>query len=408
MMVVFQTSVAPFVQQVGQAFAEAGLLERFYTTLYAHADGPRGALAKILQVTGLTQRRMVRYIPADRINAFPLRELIRLAAGRIDSSGRLADLAWESSEKSFARRVASRLRAGITGLYGYEFGARAAFVRARELGIRTHYDVPAPEPNFVHGLLDAELDRFPEMRTSHDRFTRAKESRRTAHRQAEWELADVVIAASHFTRESFAQAGRDVAKVRVVPYGAPTPAPREDALARGRAPREEPLRFVWAGTFGVRKGAHYLLEAWRRGNFGRAARLDIFGSVALPARALSPLPAGVTVHGPIPHHRLVDELRAADALIFPTLCDGFGMVATEAWSQGTPVLTTARAGAFDFLRNGENGYLMEAASSDAIEQAITACIERPDQLRAMREAARETAARWQWSDYRKAIVQATQ
>ena len=70
-------------------------------------------------------------------------------------------------------------------------------------------------------------------------------------------------------------------------------------------------------------------------------------------------------------------------------------------------MTTARAGAVDFLRHRENGWLMEAASVDAIEEAITACVENPEGLRAMREAARETAARWQWSDYRKAIVQAT-
>ena len=168
------------------------------------------------------------------------------------------------------------------------------------------------------------------------------------------------------------------------------------------------LRFIWAGTFGVRKGAHYLLEAWHRGGFGRFAHLDVFGSVALPARAISPLPAGISIHGPVPHEELLPHLRRADALIFPTLCDGFGMVATEAWSQGTPVITTARAGASDLLRDGENGLLVEAASAEEIERALQRCLDNPKLLSSMRESSLATAAKWQWSDYRRAIVAATQ
>ena len=186
MVVVFQTSVAPFVQQVARAFAEAGQLERFYTTIYSL---PASA----------GKRRVVHGVPADRITGLAWREWIRLAAGRLDRSGRLPDIVWEWAEKAFAREVASRLHQGLTAVYGYEFGARAAFERARELRIRTIYDVPAPEPTFVHGLLDAELSRFPELENAHARFTRPKEAGRTAHRRAEWELADVVIAASNFT-----------------------------------------------------------------------------------------------------------------------------------------------------------------------------------------------------------------
>ena len=394
MFVVFQTSAAPFVQQVAQAFAEAGQLEHFYTTIYHLPDSG-------------SRLRVVRGVPPDRITGFAWREWIRLAAGRLDRSGRLADVVWEWSENAFARQVAARLERGLTGVYGYEFGARAAFARARELGVRTVYDVPAPEPDFVHGMLDAELARFPELQTAHHRFTRPKEARRTAHRRAEWELADTVIAASNFTRNSFAQAGLDITKVRVVPYGAPEPCARETALARMAAPRGEGLRFIWAGTFGVRKGAHYLLEAWHKGHFGRHARLDVYGSIALPKTALSSLPTGITVHGPIPHEKLLTELRQADALIFPTLCDGFGMVATEAWSQGTPVLTTDRAGAVDLLRDGENGWRMEAASADAIGECIERALGDPAALRAMREESLATAARWQWSDYRRAILKAT-
>jgi glycosyltransferase involved in cell wall biosynthesis len=102
----------------------------------------------------------------------------------------------------------------------------------------------------------------------------------------------------------------------------------------------------------------------------------------------------------------MQEYRAADALVFPTLCDGFGMVATEAWSQGLPVITTDRAGAADLLRPQRNGLLIQAGKADAIREALAWAMDHRGALRDMRVDALATAEQWQWQDYRSALVQA--
>ena len=76
--------------------------------------------------------------------------------------------------------------------------------------------------------------------------------------------------------------------------------------------------------------------------------------------------------------------QTSDAL-FPTLCDGFGMVATEAWSRGLPVIITDCAGSADLLKPGQNGLLIRAGSAVAIAESIEWCISHRDELRAMRE-----------------------
>lgn len=406
------SSVAPFVQQAARALHEAGRLDRFITTLRWSESSRRQRVAcKVASLCGVDletqlRRRSVTGLPPEKVESLPFGELVRLLVGRLDSDGRVTDFVWSRTEPAFDRAVARRLRKGVhDGVYGFEYSSLATFRRARDLGIRTFYDMPAPEPHFVQTLLDAEISRFPKLLTPYHRHTAAREESRLARRRAEWDHADVVLAASRFTRDSFARAGLDVSKVRIVPYGAPPPAPRDDALSGGSAP-DAPLVFLWSGTFSIRKGAHYLLDAWRKNHFGRRARLRVFGAQALPAELLADLPEGIEFGGSIPRDQLMAHYQTSDALIFPTLCDGFGMVATEAWSRGLPVITTDCAGAADLLKPNENGLLIRAGSSEAIAEVITWCLDHRPELRAMREPSLATAAAWQWTDYRRALIAA--
>ena len=83
------------------------------------------------------------------------------------------------------------------------------------------YEVPSPEHDFVQSLIQREIEQFPELDDGKRKYFFARQPRRTERQQQEWALADVVIANSTFTRDSYAAAGLDVSKVRIVPLGAP-------------------------------------------------------------------------------------------------------------------------------------------------------------------------------------------
>lgn len=404
-------SVAPFVQQAARALLEARQLESFVTTV---RDNPESIVQKvatrIARIAGrdgdaLFRRRAVTEVPLGKVLTYPIGEILRLAVGSVDPDGRPTDFVWERSEMAFDRAVSRHLSHGLTGVYGYEHCSRATFRRARELGLKIAYDMPSIEPIFLNRILDAELDRFPELRTAFQRHTARIEGRRVGRRHDEWGMADVVIAASEFTKRSFAASGFDVGKVRVVHYGSPQVLPRDQALG-GRISPDGPLKLLWAGTFGIRKGAHYLLEAWRKESLGRHATLKVFGAVNLPERVLRPLPEGIELCGSVSRAELMAFYKASDALIFPTLGDGFGMVATEAWACGLPVITTDCAGAFDLLKVGQNGLAIPAGDAGGIASTIDWCVANRSAVRDMREGAFDTAESWQWGDYRGALTDA--
>src|SRR5206468_9345000 len=80
----------------------------------------------------------------------------------------------------------------------------------------------------------------------------------------------------------------------------------------------------------------------------------------------------------LPHQQILKLMHEHDVLVFPSLFEGFGLVITEAMSQGTPVITTERTVGPDIIDHGQNGWIVEAGSTEALQQAIEELIFKPE------------------------------
>lgn len=398
----------PFVQQVAKALYDEGMLARFATTFTKRSEANWQKalcyLAKIAKydLTRQLSRREITDIPLSLVKDRPWQELTRFLVSRIDKQKILTDAVFHWELEDFDRWVARENLTESNVVYGYEYGCLNTFKIAKQRGIARIYDVPAPEHDFSENIIHREIANYSELNTPYRRYTRERQQIRTQKRVAEWNLADIVVANSEFTKKSYADAGLNVDKVKVIPYGAP-PVNWEGKL--GGSNDREPIRFIWAGTFSIRKGAHYLLSAWKQLDAQSQAELKVFGAMGLPRSLLQQFPDSVKLSGTIPRSELYSQYQQADVLVFPTLCDGFGMVVTEAFACGLPVITTDRAGAADLVRHGENGLIIPAGNASALASALEWCINNRQQLKTMRQAALETAASWQWSDYRRTLIE---
>lgn len=397
---------APFVQQVGKALFEADMLSQFVTTL---VDRPSAKYLKRLcnlasifkfDLKKQLSRRALTEIPDSLVTDYPLQEIIRLLVAKFDKDQRLTDIIFHWENTGFDRWVAQYALSDCQAVYAYEYNCLATFEAAKRKNIACIYDIPSPEHDYVENLLCNEQKMYPELDTPYRKYCHARQQVRTQRRRQEWQLADVIITNSEFTKASYAAAGLDVSKVRVVPLGSP-PVWTQGLFQKSE---EKIVRFLWAGTFSIRKGAHYLLQAWKQLKAFSDKRLDVFGAMGLPAELLQNLPDSIYISGTVPHCELYQHYRRADVLVFPTLCDGFGMVVTEAFAQGLPVITTNRAGAADLVKHGVNGLIIPSGDANALAAALEWCLTHPKELAEMRQAAIETAASWQWSDYRQALI----
>lgn len=112
--------------------------------------------------------------------------------------------------------------------------------------------------------------------------------------------------------------------------------------------------------------------------------------------------AGRNVHFVPATSELERFYGAADAFIFPTTYDAFGMVLLEAMASGLAVFSSDRAGAAELITSGKNGFVVPL--EDWVE-TTTARLRDRDSLRSVGAEAKATARLHDWSTVVDAVEQ---
>lgn len=388
-----------FAQQAARAIYEADYLSAYYSTFYYN---PKSNIHRFISSLseGFSEnllRRRISEVPLEKMRGMQMYELLRVLSSRIDKKGLVTDKIHELSTKKFDNWVAKNLTDEIDGVYCYEYNSLETLKTAKRKGLFTIYEIPSPEHNLVHEIIENELKKYPETQTPYYNYTYNLLKERTERRRMEYKLADIVIVNSEFTKNSYEKSGLNTEKIKIVSLGCPNTSKTEIKTSN-----EKRLKMIWAGKFNITKGAHYLLEALIKEK-NLDLLLDVYGKKEL-SDGIIPPDNRINFKGNIPRENLLNLYGDYDVIVLPTLYDGFGMVITEALSKGLPVITSINAGASDLIIDGYNGFKIRSCSSEDIRKKLLWCINNLNELRSMKYNALESAKRWQWSDYRKELV----
>lgn len=216
-------------------------------------------------------------------------------------------------------------------------------------------------------------------------------------------IAGKVIAISSFLKNTLTQEGIAEEKVTVIPLGFDASSicfnEETDSIAN------RPLRLLYAGKVTQRKGIKYLLEAMQQFN-KRDVELHIIGNVSGSGKALQNYKSNYSYQPGVTQQELFELYGHYDALVFPSILEGFGLVTVEAMGAGLPVITTPNTNATEIINDGINGYLVPIRSTGAIVQAITNLRNMDNaSFQQMRWSARQTALQYTWDTHRDKVNQ---
>ncbi len=291
----------------------------------------------------------------DRVDLAYVEHYADRARAVVRLAGRHWVLSQRASERVFTRLLAQRGELPAWVAHDVGAGALAGLaepVPAGSVYLNTGHS-GLTERHALHALRRRGLqpvfmvhDLIP---ITHHEYCREGEcARHTARMHAVLDTAATVLVNSHATAAALARFAADsrqpLPPVRVVPL-----APGLRALGPGPRPIEAPY-FLVVATIEPRKNLAFLLQVWRRlaeRHRDATPRLVLIGrrgweceNVVDLLERCEPLRGLVIERGACPDTELSHWVQHAQALLFPSFAEGYGLPLLEALQEGTPVLAS--------------------------------------------------------------------
>jgi glycosyltransferase involved in cell wall biosynthesis len=224
--------------------------------------------------------------------------------------------------------------------------------------------------------------------------------------------ADLVIVPSKWCQKTFKKSGVDSI---VVPLGY-----NDKVFKYVKRPKRDTFTFLHYDAFNARKGHFEVLEAFDQ-EFDKVKEKHI-KLILKTSREIAPIPIVPSeypnikvVYDKVPEQELFKLCEQADAFLFPSRGEGFGITPLEAMATGLPAIVPNAHGISEYFnknymlgvratekctaiyRRLTNVGYMRKCNVDDIRKQMRWCIEHPDEARALGTKASKYVQKWTYS-----------
>lgn len=405
MIVLSHPTANQFVRYTASGLIQAQILQSFYTSIASFENDFLYKLGKFNQFAELRKRVFENNLKSYT-NTNPYNELMRQISMKFGFQHLIkheygkysVDAIYSKHDKWVSGNILKQK--GVKAIYAYEDAALNSFKIAKQNGLINFYDLSIGYWGCGLDILEKEKDRKPLYATTLTGLLNS--AQKLANKEEELKLANHIIVASSFTKDSLKYYPNELNNIKVIPYGFPIV--NDNAILAKKT--NKPLKILFVGGLTQRKGIAEVFEV--ANHFSKHIILTVIGNKT--SNVCEELDKNLSKHHwipSLPHHEILEQMRLHDVLLFPSVFEGFGMVISEAMSQGTPVITTFNTAGKDFIDHGKNGWLVEPGNFNSIVQIIENIIDRPEQLDQISQNAKLTAMQRPWSKYASDIAEFT-
>ncbi len=215
----------------------------------------------------------------------------------------------------------------------------------------------------------------------------------------QYEEADFISIPSKFAKKTYIDKNITPSKLIQIPYGVNLD------LFKTTKKYDTTFRVVFAGGLSLRKGVHYLLEAFSKLNL-KNAELLLIGSMSSEIKPFLRKYDGFYKYiGKVPHISLAKYLSQGSVFVLPSIEEGLAMVLLQAMACKLPVICTTNSGGEDLIKNGQEGFIIPIRDIGAIQEKILYLYENPDAVEEMGLLARKKVeSEFSWEHYGEKII----
>ncbi|MEK7464426.1 MAG: glycosyltransferase family 4 protein [Patescibacteria group bacterium] len=217
----------------------------------------------------------------------------------------------------------------------------------------------------------------------------------------EYEEADYISIPSFFVRRTFLAKGIPENKLIQVPYGV-------DLSDFRQIPKSDKVfRVIFVGGVSLRKGTHYLLQAFSELNLTNSELLLVGGKSEEMDYFLKKYEGKFKWIGRVPQKELYKYYSQSSVFVMPSIEEGLAMVQAQAMACGLPVIATTNTGGEDIVRNGTDGFIIPIRDVEALKERVLYLYENQELGEKMGRSAKERISTgFTWDDYGAKMVQA--
>lgn len=216
----------------------------------------------------------------------------------------------------------------------------------------------------------------------------------------EYNQADYIMTLSSFAHDSFITQGFVPTKVLKVPCGMNVEYFSDD---KNYIQKKDKFRVIFVGLVTLRKGIHYLLQAWHELHLPlKDTELVIVGALQKDFAAIKqnlPIDSNIIFVGPVSRERLKALYQQSSLFVLPSIEDGFGMVIGEAMASKLPVVCTTNTAAPEIIIDGLHGFLVPPQSIDMLAEKIQWCYQHQEEASEMGLLGYERIQDFTWDVY---------
>jgi len=210
----------------------------------------------------------------------------------------------------------------------------------------------------------------------------------------EYELADYISVPSSFVKRSFLAKGIPESKIIQNAYGVNT-----DEFIPGRK-MDDTFRVIYVGQMSLRKGVHYLLEAFSQLTIQNAELLLIGGKLPEMDPFLAKYQKNVRYLGSKPQSLLQSYYQQASVFAICSIEEGMAMVQAQAAACGLPIICTTNSGGEDLIENGVHGFVLPIREVDVLREKLEWIYVNREAAQEMGSMARQHVLNgFTWKDY---------